>query len=216
MDVGQEVRVMSPGRTRLRKAPSAYLVIGEVADELGVTTVALRHWERCFPHIHPKRMSGWIRRYSPEEVQLLKSIRRLLYEERYTTEGVALLLSEYGSTDVRTQQNFSHIHIAALRDCLHACSKEVVSGPFLSLGDVANRLAIPKHTVRFWEERFPVLMAKRSNGGVRRYRECDVALLNVVANLLLIHKYSYEGVAQMLVIAQEVMPLSSESGGNTT
>ncbi|MCW5704497.1 MAG: MerR family transcriptional regulator, partial [Bradyrhizobium sp.] len=63
------------------KAPDAFRTISEVADELDIPQHVLRFWETRFAQIKPMKRSGGRRYYRPDDVDLLKGIRRLLYGE---------------------------------------------------------------------------------------------------------------------------------------
>lgn len=77
-----------------RKSEQAFRTIGEVARELGVAPHVLRFWETRFPQLRPLKRSGGRRYYRPEDVQLLREIRTLLYEEGFTIEGARKHLRE--------------------------------------------------------------------------------------------------------------------------
>ncbi len=76
------------------KAPDAFRTIREVADDLGVPQHVLRFWETKFSQIKPLKRGGGRRYYRPEDIELLRQIRSLLYEEGYTIRGVQKLLRE--------------------------------------------------------------------------------------------------------------------------
>jgi DNA-binding transcriptional MerR regulator len=80
----------------LDKAPDAFRTISEVADELDVPQHVLRFWESRFPQIRPMKRAGGRRYYRPEDVDLLRGIRYLLYGEGYTIRGVQRILREQG------------------------------------------------------------------------------------------------------------------------
>jgi DNA-binding transcriptional MerR regulator len=89
----------------LNKAPDAFRTISEVADELDLPQHVLRFWESRFPHIKPMKRGGGRRYYRPEDVDLLRGIRHLLYGDGYTIRGVQRILREQG---VRTVQSVGH------------------------------------------------------------------------------------------------------------
>jgi DNA-binding transcriptional MerR regulator len=86
----------------LNKAPDAFRTISEVAEELDLPQHVLRFWESRFPNIKPLKRGGGRRYYRPEDVDLLRGIRRLLYSDGYTIKGVQRILREQG---VRTVQS---------------------------------------------------------------------------------------------------------------
>jgi DNA-binding transcriptional MerR regulator len=85
----------------LDKAPDAFRTISEVADDLDIPQHVLRFWETRFTQIKPMKRSGGRRYYRPDDVDLLKGIRRLLYGEGYTIRGVQRILKEHGIKSVQ-------------------------------------------------------------------------------------------------------------------
>jgi len=84
-----------PARTRRpTKAPGAFRTISEVAHELEVPQHVLRFWEGKFSQVRPLKRAGGRRYYRPEDIELLRRIRRLLYNEGYTIRGVQKVLRE--------------------------------------------------------------------------------------------------------------------------
>ena len=82
------------GTRRVEKSASAFRTISEVADELEVPQHVLRFWETKFPQVRPLKRGGGRRYYRPEDVDLLRQIRSLLYHEGYTIKGVQRLMRE--------------------------------------------------------------------------------------------------------------------------
>lgn len=62
--------------------------IGEVSKMLDVETYVLRYWESEFPFVKPKRSSSGQRLYTKQDVNMLLEIKKLLYDEKYTIDGV--------------------------------------------------------------------------------------------------------------------------------
>ena len=79
------------------KAPDAFRTISEVAEDLDLPQHVLRFWETRFRQIHPMKRGGGRRYYRPEDVDLLRGIRLLLYGEGFTIKGVQRLLKEKGT-----------------------------------------------------------------------------------------------------------------------
>ena len=86
----------------MEKAAEAFRTISEVANELDVPKHVLRFWEGKFPQVKPMKRGGGRRFYRPEDVDLLKGIRRLLYDEGYTIKGVQKVLRDQGVDHVKT------------------------------------------------------------------------------------------------------------------
>lgn len=78
------------------KSPEAFRTISEVSSELDVPQHVLRFWEGRFAQIKPVKRAGGRRYYRPEDVDLLKGIRALLYREGFTIKGVQKVLRERG------------------------------------------------------------------------------------------------------------------------
>jgi DNA-binding transcriptional MerR regulator len=85
----------------LDKAPDAFRTISEVAADLDIPQHVLRFWETRFSQIKPMKRSGGRRYYRPDDVDLLRGIRRLLYGEGYTIRGVQRILKEHGIASVQ-------------------------------------------------------------------------------------------------------------------
>jgi DNA-binding transcriptional MerR regulator len=78
------------------KSPDAFRTISEVAENLDLPQHVLRFWETRFAQIRPLKRGGGRRYYRPDDVDLLKGIRHLLYGEGYTIKGVQRILKEDG------------------------------------------------------------------------------------------------------------------------
>ena len=98
------------------KAPDAFRTISEVADDLDVPQHVLRFWETRFTQIKPMKSSGGRRYYRPDDVNLLRGIRRLLYGEGYTIRGVQRILREHGIKSVQTLADGPVDHTSPLFD----------------------------------------------------------------------------------------------------
>jgi DNA-binding transcriptional MerR regulator len=81
----------------MEKSPDAFRTISEVADDLDLPQHVLRFWETRFPQIKPMKRGGGRRYYRPDDVDLLKGIRHLLYDHGYTIKGVQKLLKANGN-----------------------------------------------------------------------------------------------------------------------
>lgn len=83
------------------KAPDAFRTISEVAEELDLPQHVLRFWESRFTQIKPVKRAGGRRFYRPDDVDLLRGIRQLLYSDGYTIKGVQRILKEQGIRHVQ-------------------------------------------------------------------------------------------------------------------
>ena len=76
------------------KSAAAFRTISEVAATLDVPQHVLRFWETKFSQVRPLKRGGGRRYYRPEDVELLQTIRSLLYDDGYTIKGVQKLLRD--------------------------------------------------------------------------------------------------------------------------
>ena len=79
-----------------QKSPEAFRTISEVAAELDVPQHVLRFWESKFNQIRPLKRGGGRRYYRPEDLDVLRGVRALLYEDGYTIKGVQKVFREQG------------------------------------------------------------------------------------------------------------------------
>src|SRR5215216_6253857 len=121
--LSKQAVISKPERSEhLDKAPDAFRTISEVADDLDIPQHVLRFWETRFTQIKPMKRSGGRRYYRPDDVDLLRGIRRLLYGEGYTIRGVQRILKEHGIKSVQALvdgaspvASFAAVDEAALR-----------------------------------------------------------------------------------------------------
>jgi DNA-binding transcriptional MerR regulator len=73
-----------------------FFKIGEVAQLIGAKTSVLRFWETEFDFLKPEKSSTGQRLYTKKEVDLILEVRRLLYDEKFTIEGVKKRISPRG------------------------------------------------------------------------------------------------------------------------
>ena len=80
----------------MEKSPEAFRTISEVAAELAVPQHVLRFWESKFPQVKPMKRGGGRRYYRPQDLNILRGIRHLLYGDGFTIRGVQKVLREQG------------------------------------------------------------------------------------------------------------------------
>ena len=79
------------------KSPEAFRTISEVSKDLSLPQHVLRFWETKFSQIKPIKRGGGRRYYRPEDIELLKGIKYLLYNDGYTIRGVQKVIKESGT-----------------------------------------------------------------------------------------------------------------------
>ncbi|MEO1551734.1 MAG: MerR family transcriptional regulator [Pseudomonadota bacterium] len=78
------------------KSAQAFRTISEVAEVLDTPAHVLRFWESKFTQIKPVKRGGGRRYYRPQDIDLLRGIRDLLYDQGLTIKGVQKVLRERG------------------------------------------------------------------------------------------------------------------------
>lgn len=73
----------------------------------------------------------------------------------------------------------------------------------LAIGELADRIGVPTHVLRYWETRFSQLRPLQRSGRRRYYRAEDIALAERIHHLLHVKGFTVEGARKAL----------SESGG---
>jgi DNA-binding transcriptional MerR regulator len=79
--------------------------IGEVSRIIGVRPYVLRYWETEFPAIQPKRADSRQRIYQREDIETIREIKKLLYEEKLTVEGARRRLKSSKKTQSVSPDN---------------------------------------------------------------------------------------------------------------
>jgi len=78
-----------------------YYSIGEVSDLIGVEKHVLRYWENKFGLLSPGKNSAGNRVYKEKDINIIKIIKHLLYEKKYTIEGANNVLKDLSSTEIK-------------------------------------------------------------------------------------------------------------------
>jgi DNA-binding transcriptional MerR regulator len=98
----QDLRAVGqPEWRRGVKSAAAFRTISEVATDLSVPQHVLRFWETRFSQLKPIKRAGGRRYYRPEDIDLLRRIRALLYQDGYTIKGAQKLLREGKPVELR-------------------------------------------------------------------------------------------------------------------
>lgn len=71
-------------------------------------------------------------------------------------------------------------------------------GAMLAIGELADRIGVPTHVLRYWETRFPQLKPLQRSGRRRYYRAQDVALAERIHDLLHVRGFTVEGARKAL------------------
>lgn len=125
---------------QLDKSPDAFRTISEVADDLDLPQHVLRFWETRFPQIKPLKRGGGRRYYRPDDIELLKGIRHLLYDQGYTIKGVQKLLKTNGNKFVMAVATGD----VATMEALVAANSSKAEDPKLANGEDDQLVGRPK------------------------------------------------------------------------
>lgn len=127
----------------VHKSPDAFRTISEVAAELDVPQHVLRFWESKFSQIRPLKRGGGRRYYRPEDVDLLRGVRILLYNDGYTIKGVQKVFREQGAKFVsETGRGTVDTTLAELaREAVHRNDQEEAVEEIALNVTARNRLA---------------------------------------------------------------------------
>ena len=135
------------------KSPEAFRTISEVADELDLPQHVLRFWETRFPQIKPLKRGGNRRYYRPDDVELLRAIKFLLYDEGLTIKGVQKMLREQGTGAVRAEPARTYAPASAERpeSALAPTIPESSPGVLVGSNDLRGALADLREAERLLE-----------------------------------------------------------------
>ncbi len=80
----------------MSKSEKAFRTITEASEILSLPAHVLRFWESRFKYIKPLKRGGGRRYYRPEDLQLLRGIKYLLYSQGLTIKGTQNLIQKKG------------------------------------------------------------------------------------------------------------------------
>ena len=92
--------MLDPNSSNIELPPipgKRYFTIGEVSELCMVKPHVLRYWEQEFPQLKPVKRRGNRRYYQRHDVEMIRNIRSLLYEQGFTIGGARQQLSSDGS-----------------------------------------------------------------------------------------------------------------------
>src|SRR3546814_4550625 len=93
----------------------------------------------------------------------------------------------------------------------HSEAEGKMAGAMLAIGELAERIGVPTHVLRYWETRFPQLKPLQRSGRRRYYRPEDVALATRIHHLLHVEGFTVEGARKALAGQGERAPLDTAS-----
>ncbi|MGD9153586.1 MAG: MerR family transcriptional regulator [Gammaproteobacteria bacterium] len=80
-----------------------FFSIREAAKLCGIPSHVLRYWEAEFKKLKPAKNSGGHRRYTNKDIELVRDIRHLLYDQGFTIAGAKQQLKSGSKAQTVTQ-----------------------------------------------------------------------------------------------------------------
>ena len=115
------------------KADDALKTISEVSELLDVPPHVLRFWEGKFISLRPLKRSGGRRYYRPDDIALLRRIKKLLYIDGFTIKGAQKLIrNKVACEETRVKEDAATFNAQTLSAAINL------------LNDVTIRLAVLK------------------------------------------------------------------------
>jgi DNA-binding transcriptional MerR regulator len=189
----------------LDKAPDAFRTISEVADDLEIPQHVLRFWETRFSQIKPMKRSGGRRYYRPDDVDLLRGIRRLLYGEGYTIRGVQRILKEHGIASVQRLADASAV-------ASFGAIEEVVGQSILEDDDAAPPIDLDDDDYDSSEESgVPRMAQRRSRRDVESFDD-EEAIAGVADLSPMVDLVRLKGVLDDLIACRQLLDAAIKDG----
>ena len=77
-----------------REIKKKYFTIGEVANNLNLSTSQIRFWETEFDEVNPKKNSKGSRKFTEKDINVLKTIQSLLKNKKFTIDGAKKIIKK--------------------------------------------------------------------------------------------------------------------------
>ena len=151
--------------------------IGEAARLVGVEPHVLRFWEKEFSRVRPQKGRNGHRLYSKADVRLLRRLRALLHQHRYTIAGAKALLREGDDAVSAVLQGRPLASAAALDEA--ASEVDTLRAEIAAL-EGERDLALREHVHAKEEASFWRRAARRAEDNVRRLDATLGALTDAV------------------------------------
>ena len=77
-----------------REIKKKYFTIGEVANNLNLSTSQIRFWETAFDELNPRKNSKGSRKFTEKDINVLKTIQSLLKNKKFTIDGAKKIIKK--------------------------------------------------------------------------------------------------------------------------
>ena len=111
--------MLDPNSSNIELPPipgKRYFTIGEVSELCQVKPHVLRYWEQEFPQLKPVKRRGNRRYYQRHDVEMIRNIRSLLYEQGFTIGGARQQLTADGNVKQDRQHDDQPVRTEAIRE----------------------------------------------------------------------------------------------------
>ena len=90
---------------QIKNIKKLYYSIGDVSEMTGLKQYVLRYWETEFSILNPAKNRAGYRTYKDEDIKIIRHIKELLYEKKFTIRGAKQYLEEYYSDKSKASSN---------------------------------------------------------------------------------------------------------------
>ena len=80
---------------QIKEIKKLYYSIGDVSEMTGLKQYVLRYWETEFSILSPEKNKAGNRRYRKEDIKIIRHIKELLYDKKFTIRGAKQYLEDY-------------------------------------------------------------------------------------------------------------------------
>ena len=80
---------------QIKQIKKLYYSIGDVSQMTGLKQYVLRYWETEFSILSPEKNKAGNRRYRKEDIKIIRHIKELLYDKKFTIRGAKQYLKDY-------------------------------------------------------------------------------------------------------------------------
>ena len=80
---------------QIKQIKKLYYSIGDVSQMTGLKQYVLRYWETEFSILSPEKNKAGNRRYRKEDIKVIRHIKELLYDKKFTIRGAKQYLKDY-------------------------------------------------------------------------------------------------------------------------
>ena len=80
---------------QIKQIKKLYYSIGDVSKMTDLKQYVLRYWETEFSVLNPEKNKAGNRRYRKEDIKIIRHIKELLYDKKFTIRGAKQYLEDY-------------------------------------------------------------------------------------------------------------------------